>query len=320
MQQRRCQLIIDNSERIDFMSDDKKLLLIANPCSGKNKIRPALMGVVEIFSEASYSVTVYPTKSRGDATKKAATLEKGDYDLIVVCGGDGTLNEVITGIMQSKPNIPIGYIPAGTLNEWSSGLGISRNIKQAARDIVSGKEVDLDIGKFGDKYFTYTASFGAFTSASYSTPQEVKNVLGQSAYFFEGIKSLGSIKPIHLKFECDQGTFEGDYLFGAVSNSMSVGGIVKFDQTVVNLSDGLFEVLLIKNPSNILKLQPMLDGILKQELDREGLDFFHTNKLKVFLKDEILDWTLDGEHATQEKTIEIKNIHNAIRFIIPNKD
>lgn len=302
------------------MSADKKLLLIANPRSGKSKIRPALMGVVEVFSNASYSVTVYPTKSRGDAIEKAASLKKNEYDLLVVCGGDGTLNEVITGVMQSKLDIPIGYIPAGTLNEWSSGLGISRKIKQAARDIVSGKEVNLDIGKFGDKYFTYTASFGAFTSASYSTPQDIKNVFGQAAYIFGGIKSLGSIKPMHLKFECNDKTFEGDYLFGAISNSLSVGGIVKFDQAVVNLNDGMFEVLLIKNPSNILKLQPMLDGILKQELDREGMEFFHTNSLKIFLEDKELDWTLDGEHASQTGMIEISNIHNAIRFIVPQKD
>lgn len=307
-------------ERANFMSADKKLLLIVNPKSGKNKIRPALMGVVETFSDASYCVTVYPTKSKGDAIQKTASIKKGEYDLLVVCGGDGTLNEVITGVMQSNPNIPIGYIPAGTLNEWSTGLGISRNIRQAARDIVNGTEVDLDIGKFGDKYFTYTASFGAFTSASYSTPQDVKNVFGQAAYIFEGIKSLSSIKPFHLKFECDDKTFEGDYLFGAISNSLSVGGIVKFDQAVVNLNDGMFEVLLIKNPSNILKLQPMLDGILRQELDREGMEFFHTNNLRIFLEDKELDWTLDGEHATQTGMIEISNIHNAIRFIIPQKD
>lgn len=302
------------------MANDKKLLLIANPLSGKNKIRPSLMGLVEVFSNASYSVTVYPTKCRGDATEKAASIKKGEYDLLVVCGGDGTLNEVITGVMQSNHDIPIGYIPAGTLNEWSTGLGISRNLKQAARDIVSGQEVRLDIGKFGNKYFTYTASFGAFTSASYSTPQDVKNVFGQAAYIFEGIKTLGNIKPFHLKFECDEKTIEGDYLFGAISNSLSVGGIVKFDQTVVNLNDGMFEVLLIKNPSNILKLQPLLDGILKQDLNREGMEFFHTNNLKIFLSDKELDWTLDGERATQTEMIEISNIHNAIRFIIPQKD
>ncbi len=296
----------------------KNLLLIVNPRSGRAKMGPALLSVVEIFSNADYTVTVYPTKEREDATRKVCAVKNGEFDLIVVCGGDGTLNEVITGLMQSGADIPIGYIPAGTLNEWSTGLGISKTIRQAAKDIVTGKEITLDIGKFGDKYFTYTASFGAFTSASYSTNQDIKNVLGQAAYFFEGIKSLGAIKPIHLKFETDDRVIEDDFLFGAVSNSMSVGGIVKFDQSVVKLNDGLFEVLLIKNPSNILKLQPMLDGILKHELDRDGMEFFHTSALKV-IGGEGLDWTLDGEKGTSDKVLEIKNCKKAVRFIVPNK-
>lgn len=296
----------------------KNLLLIVNPCSGKAKMGSALLGVVKIFSEADYEVTVYPTKERADATRKVETVKTGQYDLIVVCGGDGTLNEVITGLMHSGENIPIGYIPAGTLNEWSTGLGISRTIRTAAKDIVTGTEIALDIGRFGDNYFTYTASFGAFTSASYSANQDVKNVLGQAAYFFEGIKSLGAIKPIHLKFECEGKTIEDDFLFGAVSNSISVGGIVKFDQSVVKLNDGLFEVLLIKNPTNILKLQSVVDGILKHELDRDGMEFFHTDKITV-TGGEGLDWTLDGEHGESQQIQEIENIHNAVRFIVPNK-
>ncbi len=298
--------------------ENKKLLLIVNPCSGKAKMRPALLGVVEIFTKADFDVTVYPTKEREDATKKVATLKSEDYDLIVVCGGDGTLNEVITGLMESGADIPIGYIPAGTLNEWSTGLGISKVIRQAAKDIVKGKEITLDIGQFGNKYFTYTASFGAFTSASYSANQDIKNVLGQAAYFFEGIKSLGTIKPIHLKFECDDREIEGDFLFGAISNSMSVGGIVKFDQAAVQLNDGLFEVLLIKNPANVLGFQTIIDGIVKHELNRENLEFFRTKKLTV-TSDGDLDWTLDGEHGVSKDKIKIKNIHNAVRFIVPDK-
>lgn len=296
--------------------NEKKLLLIVNPCSGRAKMRTELLNVVEILSGAGYAVTVYPTKEKGDGTLKVATLSQDEYDLIVVCGGDGTLNEVITGLMQSKIQCKLGYIPSGTLNEWSSGLNISRVIKDAAKDITTGREVSLDIGKFGDKYFSYTASFGAFTAASYSAPQEVKNVLGQAAYVFEGIKSLGAIKPIHLKFACDDREIEGDFLFGAISNSMSVGGIVKFDDSVVKLNDGLFEVLLIRNPDNVLKLQPLLDGILKKDLDREGIEFFHTNKITVTGGNGV-SWTLDGEFAEGADKIEIFNIHNAINFIVP---
>lgn len=294
----------------------KKLLLIVNPCSGRAKMHTELLKVIETLSSADFTVTVYPTKFKGDATEYVSKLSQNDYELIVVCGGDGTLNEVITGIMQTSLNIPIGYIPSGTLNEWSNGLKISRNIEIASKDITTGKQIELDIGKFGDKYFSYTASFGAFTSASYSAPQDIKNVLGQAAYFFEGVKSLANIKPIHLKFTHENGVTEGDFLFGAISNSLSVGGIVKYDKAAVELNDGIFEVLLIRNPDNILKLQPLIDGILKHEFNREGIEFFRTKKLTIET-DEDVSWTLDGEYAKGENIMEVSNIHNAITFIVP---
>lgn len=294
----------------------KKLLLIVNPCSGRAKMHTELLKVIEILSGADYTVTVYPTKYKGDATEYISRLSQNDFELIVVCGGDGTLNEVITGIMNSSLDIPLGYIPSGTLNEWSSGLKISRNIETAAKDITTGKKIKLDIGKFDDKYFSYTASFGAFTSASYSAPQDIKNVLGQAAYFFEGVKSLANIKPIHLKFTHENGTLEGDFLFGAISNSLSVGGIVKYDKAAVELNDGMFEVLLIRNPDNILKLQPLVDGILKREFNREGIEFFRTKNLTIETDEEVA-WTLDGEYAKGKNVLKVSNLHNAITFIIP---
>lgn len=293
-----------------------KILLIVNPCSGRAKMRTELLKVVEILSADNNLVTVYPTKARGDATEFIKNRTDLSYDLIVVCGGDGTLNEVITGLMQSGIHRTLGYIPSGTLNEWSSGLHISRNIKQAANDILTGNKIQLDIGQFGEKYFSYTASFGAFTDASYSAPQDVKNVLGQAAYFFEGIKSLGNIKPVHLKFTADGKETEGDFLFGAVSNSMSVGGIVKFNESAVKLNDGKFEILLIRNPDNILKLQPIIDGILKQDFNREGIEFFTADSVTVTGGEE-LSWTLDGEYAKGENEITISNLHNAIELIVP---
>ncbi len=295
---------------------NKKLLLIVNPCSGRAKMRTELLRVVETLSNGGYTVTVYPTKARGDATDCVCALREDEYDKIVVCGGDGTLNEVITGLMQSELHITLGYIPSGTLNEWSSGLGIAKSIPKAAKDITTGKKIQLDMGRFGDRYFAYTASFGAFTDASYSAPQDIKNVLGQAAYFFEGIKSLGNIKPVHLKFKTKEREIEGDFLFGAVSNSMSVGAIVKFDESVVKLNDGQFEVLLIKNPDNILKLQPIIDGILKRDFAKEGIEFFTADSVTVTGGDG-LSWTLDGEYAKGEEEIVISNLHNAIELIVP---
>ena len=295
----------------------QKVMIIANPKAGLGKIRAYLFSVVEILSAAGYEVTVYPTKNPQDAYNK---IREGieDFDKIIVCGGDGTLNEVVSGVVSSGVDATIGYIPAGTLNEWSSGLKISRNIEQAAEDIVSGTVRELDVGRFDDKFFTYTASFGAFTEASYSAPQEVKNVIGQAAYFFEGIKSIAHIKPISLEIEADGRTIKGDFLFGAISNSHSVGGVLKLDENVVNLGDGYFEVLLIRNPDTLQQLQQIVDGILKKDFDRKGLEFFKASKIKVKSK-KPLDWTLDGEHAVGSGVTVIENLHHRMKFIVPNR-
>ena len=181
---------------------------------------------------------------------------------------------------------------------------------------MSGRPVKLDIGKFGDRYFSYTASFGAFTSASYSAPQNIKNVLGQVAYVLEGIRALGNIKPIHLKFTTDNEVYEGDYLFGAVSNSMSVGGIIKLDKAGVALNDGVFEVILIENPDNIADINEIIDAIVTRKFNRKCIKQFKTEHLTVESPSS-LDWTLDGEHAQSNGVIEIENIHEAINFIIP---
>lgn len=298
--------------------ENKKLLIIANPCSGKAKVKTVLLKIVQIFSDADYMVTVYPTKARGDATVMASRIKEGEYDRIVVCGGDGTLNEVITGFMQSGLKCTIGYIPLGTLNEWSSSLKIPRDPIEAARSIVDGEYTELDIGKFGDKHFTYTASFGAFTEASYSTSQSLKNALGQLAYFLSGIKCLSHIKSVHLKFKCEEQVVEGDFLFGAVSNSMSVGGIVKFKDSLVNLNDGQFEILLIRKPKSLLQLQSIANGILRKDLTRKGIEFFHTKEITV-IGGENVAWTLDGEYSEGADTLTIANIPSALHLIVPAK-
>lgn len=297
---------------------DKKLLIIANPKSGKAKVKDLLLRIVQIFSNDGYLVTVYPTKARGDATVFASQIKENEYDRIVVCGGDGTLNEVITGFMQSKLKCTIGYIPLGTLNEWSSSLNISRNALTAAKDILTGEYTQLDIGQFNDKFFTYTASFGAFTKASYATSQKVKNVLGQAAYLLGGIKCLADIKSIHLKFKYDDKEVEGDYLFGAISNSMSVGGVVKFKENLVKLNDGMFEVVLIKKPSSVAEFTSIVDGILRKDLTHKGIEFFHTNEITV-IGGEKVAWTLDGEYSPGSEAVTIKNVPSALHLTIPNQ-
>lgn len=294
----------------------KNLFLVANPASGTGKIKTQLFNVVNILSQ-EYRVTVYITKKRGDATKEAASLDSS-FDTIVVCGGDGTLNEVITGLMQNKNSFRLGYIPSGTLNEWSSGLKISKDMKKAAVDILFDNEISLDIGRFSDLYFTYTASFGAFTEASYSAPQDIKNVLGKLAYFLEGIKTLESIRPIHLKFTCNDKVIEDDFIFGTISNSLSVGGVVHYDETVVELGDGNFEVLLLHYPRNLNDLNNLISAILTRDLNKDGITFLQTNKVIIEKADKV-EWTLDGEYVAPKEKIIVENLHNAVTFIVPPK-
>lgn len=291
--------------------------LVVNPRSGRAKIKNDLLDIISVLSKNDHEVTVYPTKFGGDATNAVATLSS-EYDTIVCCGGDGTLNEVISGIMQNKNNYVLGYIPAGTLNEWSSGLKISKKAITAAEDIAKRNVIPLDVGAFDDRYFTYTASFGAFTEASYGAPQDIKNILGQAAYLIEGIKAVGNIKPIHLKFVCDDEVIEDDFLFGSISNSMSVGGVVHFDKKTVELNDGLFEVMLIRNPATIADLNDIIDGILKKDLNRKNIDFLHARKVEIFGANGV-SFTLDGEFKEGTDYIKAQNLHSAVNFIVPEQ-
>lgn len=311
--------ILYNKRNITFWEGSRleKIFLVANPRSGMMKLKNHLLSIVEVFSKANFSVTVYPTKCRGDATQVVSRLSD-EYTTIVCCGGDGTLNEVIAGIMKNEHHYRLGYIPAGTLNEWSSGLKISRDMVKAAEDIVNGRLIPLDIGLFDERFFTYTASFGAFTDASYSAPQEMKNVFGQAAYIVEGIKSIGNIKPIKMSFKHDGGEITGDFLFGSVSNSMSLGGIIKLDETVVELNDGKFEVLLIRNPENLSQFNNIVSSILKKDLSNPSIEFFRTEKLSVDAPRNI-PWTLDGEQGfPQHNKFVIQNVHSAISFYVPD--
>lgn len=294
----------------------KNLFLIANPASGTGKIKTQLFSVVSILSR-QYRVTVYITEKRGDATEQSAKLDSS-FDTIVVCGGDGTLNEVITGIQQNKNKFRLGYIPSGTLNEWSSGLKISKDLRKAATDILFDHTIPLDIGRFSDSFFTYTASFGAFTEASYSAPQDIKNVLGKLAYFFEGIKTLESIRPIPLKITCGDVVIEDNFIFGTISNSLSVGGVVHYDETIVELGDGVFEVLLLHYPKTLNELNSLITAIITRDLNKDGITFLQTDKV-IVENAENVQWTLDGEYVSPKDKIVIENLHKAVTFIVPPK-
>lgn len=294
----------------------KKLLLIVNPCSGKKKTARFLSQIIDIFNRAEYDVSIYITAARAEATAVAAGRAK-DFDMIVCAGGDGTFNEVVSGMVSVGATCPLGYIPAGSTNDFASSLGLSSNILQAARDIMDGEEKTFDIGKFGDRYFSYVASFGAFTRASYATSQSVKNALGHLAYVLGGIKEIPSIHGYDVKFETDKGeVFEDSFIFGAISNSTSVGGVLTLNETMVDLDDGLFELLLIRKPKNAGELGKCVTALLRQNYDSPMITFCPARKVEITADPE-MSWTLDGEEENGHEVVTAENLHDAIHVIVP---
>jgi len=258
-------------------------------------------------------VTAYMTGGQGDATR-IAKLKAPEMDLIVCCGGDGTFNETITGLLQSGADIPIGYIPAGSTNDFAASLRLSTNIMQAARDILEGKPVAYDVGKFGDRYFSYVASFGAFTRTSYVTPQSVKNALGHTAYLLEGIQELSQIRKEHIRMELDGQVVEDDFLFGAISNSTSVGGILTLDPKQVDMGDGKFEILLVRAPRNLTEISECILAVQSQKYNCSMITFRSTSQVRVYAPGD-MPWTLDGEKEDGRSCIDVRNLHHAVRLI-----
>ena len=289
-----------------------------NPCAGTKQANKYFVDIIDIFCRAGYETVAATTEKRGDGTEFARSRAK-DFDLIVCIGGDGTFNEVIAGVIESGEDVPIGYIPAGSTNDFANSLSLSKNVVQAARDIVGGVPRSLDIGCFNGRYFSYVASFGAFTRASYEAPQSIKNALGHLAYILEGNKDIPSIRPEKIRLKMEQGVYGGDYLFGAVSNSTSVGGILTLSDELVDMNDGMFEVLLIKSPSNILELNQILLALTKQNYQSPMISFFNSSEVEI-TADPSMPWTLDGEYQEGSEAITIKNLHGAIKLMVPEDD
>ena len=296
----------------------KKVLFIMNPRSGTMQAAKLLSDILRRFSDSGYMTSVLMTTARGDATMFTETYAK-DYDMLVVSGGDGTFNEAIDGLMNVELDMPIGYIPSGSTNDFANGLGLPKTILEAAEKVTTGKERILDIGEFNGRHFSYVASFGAFTSTTYTVPQNLKNILGHTAYILSGIKDIVNIHPIHAKIVTDKGTadekmVEGDYLFGAVCNSTSVGGIIHLNEEYVDMNDGKMEVLLIKMPRDIIEMNAILGSMMINDLDTKHIDFFSAKNIEIEI-DEGTHWTLDGEYEEGAKNIEIKTLESAIKII-----
>ena len=292
----------------------KKLLLIVNPNAGTRQAHRLLPEMISALTAGGYLVTVCVTDKNGDASAFARD-HAGDADLVVACGGDGTLNEVVSGLLSGGHATPVGYIPAGSTNDFAATLGLSPDLLAACETICGGTPRMLDMGRFGaDRYFCYTASFGAFTSVSWSTPQNMKNILGHAAYILQGIRSLADIRPIHMRITADGQVYEDDFIFGAVCNSTSLGGVLKLEDSQVDMNDGRFEALLIPFPEDLLALNRILNALYAHHYEDESLHFLRASSIICESSPDVT-WTLDGEAAEGSAKVEITNIHNAIRLI-----
>lgn len=298
------------------MSDKKNVLLIVNPCAGRTKSRAATFDIVDKFSSNDYNFTVRTTTCQGDATNIVKRELEG-HDLVVCCGGDGTLNETVNGVMDMPRRTPIGYIPTGTTNDLATTIGIPSGISEATNLIMSGQMNDYDIGLFNNRYYTYVASFGAFSRASYATSQKLKNKFGYAAYLAAAVPEVANIRKYRMRIEHDEGVLEGDFLFGAMSNSTSVGGFFKFKKEDVKLNDGYFEVLLVRTmPVNIPNILSVLNKVRHQQYDNKNIIFLRTSKLKITCDQEV-DWTVDGEYAGAHRDVRINVLERAVDICSP---
>lgn len=294
----------------------KKLLFIYNPKAGKAQIKSKLADILDIFAEAEYEITVVPTRKRDDARLATAGRSK-KYDLVVCSGGDGTLDEVVTGMMQSGFRTPIGYIPAGSTNDFGGSLGLPKNMVQAAQTIVSGRNFPCDVGSFNTDTFVYIAAFGLFTDVSYETEQEVKNVLGHMAYLLEGMKRLSAIRSFPMKVSYDDQVIEDDFIFGMITNSTSVGGFKNITGKNVKLDDGVFEVTLIRRPKNPIELNNIMISLVNRDIDMGAMYCFRTDRVVLESKEPVA-WTLDGENGGNHERVEIRNLHQSIEIMVNN--
>ena len=291
----------------------KKMLLVMNPNAGTRKGPKHLAEILSIFNRAGFCVITYMTDAPGDAIKLVAK-HASEVDLVVCSGGDGTFNEAVTGVLQCGASTPIGYIPTGSTNDFASSLHLPMNPVDAATAIVEGAVARYDVGQFGARYFAYVASFGAFTRTSYATPQSIKNALGHTAYLLEGIQELSQIRPFHVKLELDDEVIEDDFLFGAISNSISVGGILTLDPAQVDMHDGKFEIFLVRAPRKMSEIPECLQALTTQKYNCHMITFRSASKIRITSDPEMV-WTLDGERAEGNQIIEIHNHRQAIGLI-----
>ncbi len=286
-----------------------------NPVSGKGQVGNNLLEIIDCFVKNGYEVTVHPTQGPQDA-KEVVSGMSGQYQLVVCCGGDGTLNETVSGMMERKKKVPVGYIPSGSTNDFAISLQIPDQVALAARTAVCGRKARCDVGMFNGRCFVYIAAFGLFTDVSYETSQELKNRIGHMAYLLEGIKRLQGVQPCRIRLEYGEGeSVEGDFIYGMITNSISAGGFKHITGKHVKLDDGLFEVMLVRMPKNPNELNEIIACLANRIDDSELVEMFKTDSLRLKADREIR-WTLDGEYGGSYEEVEIQNERRAIQMMV----
>ena len=288
----------------------KKLLLLVNIHSGKGIVEEQLPAIINYYNKAGYEVTVYISQYSGHICEIARTRGE-DFDVLVCSGGDGTLNEAVNGIADLVKKPVLGYIPAGSTNDFAASMGIPLNIEDSYKKAIDGEIFDLDIGKINDRHFVYVAGFGLFTNISYETPQNMKNLLGYQAYLLEGLRQLANIKSYKLEIEYDGGVIKDDIMIGLVSNSTSIAGMKTIFKNYADLNDGLFEVLLVKAPKNVNVVKSIIASIVEKDFDSELFYSFKTSRISVKCEEDI-SWTMDGEYCGSFKETDISVLNKAV--------
>lgn len=292
----------------------KKMLFIYNPLSGKGLIKNNLSDIISIFSDAGYEVICHPTNAKGDG-KRTVEEFADKVDVVVASGGDGTLDEIVTGLMNSNPALPVGYIPSGSTNDFATSLGISRDMVKAAEDITIGDIYQCDVGAFNSTYFVYVAAFGMFTHVSYETDQTMKNTFGRLAYLMEAGKEVFNVPSYHIRLNVDGQVSEGNYIYGMITNARSVGGIRGITGNAVDMNDGLFEVTMVRTPLNPLDLSEIISTLLSGDGHSSLVETYKAKKIVLEPMDEI-DWTLDGEFGDKHKMVVIENKHKVLNLFL----
>jgi len=294
----------------------KSMLFFVNPNAGHTEIRAQLMDVIEVFTQGGYDVTVHTTARAREITEVIGEMG-GRYDMVCAAGGDGTINETVTGLMRLPSPPALGYLPCGTVNDVASTLHLPKNILEAARIVVSGREARIDLGQFNDRWFAYVAAFGAFTGVPYATAQSDKRIWGRLAYLMRGVQAIGEIRPIHVRVTVGEERVEDDVLFGLVSSTTSVGGFHAKANLDISLDDGLSEVVLVRKIKTIAELNAAATAFMRQDFNGPFFYAWHTGQV-AFEFDGDVPWTLDGEFGGAVRRADIYNRRRALRVMVPD--